>query len=430
MGRSPIRSGRAFAIVFGLVAGCAARGAPVERPDLDRLRAQSVRTKRAVSATLRTEPPAIEVGQWAAYERVVGGEHSIDRYRVVAHDGCGWWFERVRATTERWERHLFCWRPPDPAWRRAAAPVPRAAHEALQVVIVATDSWAYHVHDFQRRPSAPEREAFADLVTTLGNEPWPDGDELPRDDLLVASGPLAQALRVTTRDARGERVRWLHPEVPFGGTVKVRERGGRDEIVLIDFGEGACGCGSGVADLANTWSPAASHEPGVGAPRMHTGTFLGFGVQMGWLRDEQSIGFSQSLSLRLGLQRRRFGVLLDVGAPMLGAEPVLSSLSAGLRWMPYSSRTSLLSRPRASALYVQAALGLSSRSRQVDDHWVSSHGVLVGAAVGLGGGHAVDWLARVELLGQVHVHPGEQPGLFIGIAVVYELYGILPGRRY
>ena len=162
----------------------------------------------AAPATLEAQP--WKVGQWALYRMTTGDVVGYMRYRAVAQETCGLWFEQTIADrSTKLVIKLCLASPPDLA---------SATQASLQV-----------------NSGAPQVLNPPPKDMTLAGAGWAQQADAPREELRVPAGHFAGSVKTTMTLKGVATTVWSHPAVPLAGTVKVQAANGVT-TELVDFG--------------------------------------------------------------------------------------------------------------------------------------------------------------------------------------------------
>jgi hypothetical protein len=251
--------------------------------------------------------------------------------------------------------------------------------------------------------SAEMIAGFLDAVT-LNTYP----EDAPAEDITVIGGHFTQALRISN----GEDVRWIHPDVPFNGTIK-RQRSGVDERVLLGFGETVKR--SEVGRLERELIAAKNES--------RPSLFIGLEQDFGWLtgRTGGSSRRTSMTSITMGLRlTEQFDFLFESSFGPSDVAPALSFIVAGVRWNPFG-RAGFTRAPGAAALYVQAGVGGAELSNSTTTN--SNDGIGLDAAIGWAAIQGHDFTISYELRDHfAALGDGDGTRNYISLGMAVDLY--------
>jgi hypothetical protein len=166
---------------------------------------------RDVAAPTSLESRPWKVGQWALYRMRTGDVVGYMRYRAVAQDTCGLWFEQTIADRSTKLVIKLCLpSPPD---------LTTAAQATMQV------------NDGAAQPLNPPPKNVV-----LAGAGWSQQADAPREELTVPAGRFAGTVKTTSMLKGVATTVWSHPAVPLAGTVKAHAANGVT-TELVDFGD-------------------------------------------------------------------------------------------------------------------------------------------------------------------------------------------------
>ena len=212
----------------------------------------------AVAEVRKVPPPArlvarpIEVGQWAAYHERIGGRDAGNVLLVAVNRAeCGMQFLAVLHNDDAERRWIFC------------------VDDQQRIVKATLDGKLVVLHEHVA-------ELGALLTRVL---PPAFSGTFTREDLLVPAAYFEGAER---KD--GNTTTWLHPDVPLGAVVRVKDGAREDE--LTGYGEGG--------SPAET-SPSAPHHRR--HPRVYIEPGIGTGIRSATPGSDHVDGFSDSTGI-------------------------------------------------------------------------------------------------------------------------------------
>ncbi len=184
---------------------------PAYVSDVDQVLAPTPAPREIAAPAATIEPQAWKVGQWALYRMTTGDVVGYMRYRAVAQDACGLWFEQTIADrSTKLVIKLCLASPPD---------LGSAAQATVEV-----------------NGGAPQPLNPPPKDMTLAGAGWARQADAPREDLGVPAGRFAGAVKTTMTLKGVATTVWSHPAVPLAGTVKVKAANGVT-TELVDFGD-------------------------------------------------------------------------------------------------------------------------------------------------------------------------------------------------
>ena len=317
---------------------------------------------RFVEPPATTEGKPWKLGAWALYEQRGPGEmRGYIRIAVVAQDACGLWIAYEETS------YLDRWR-----WKICFGP------KAEPRVAIFDGFRGPQIFDL-RRGEAPPRGAGLDaIVAKLLPTHGLDGEH---EDIDVPGGHFKQAIHVADSNVAG----WVHPDVPFDGTVRRLYRDGPD-ILLDDYGE--CLCDSAVIALSRETARAMQPKP---LPF----TYFSIGVGRGHLSGHANERPSDTSSFRLDPGIRVTETVdaivhasfdyADTYSPDPSTSQSLFGILVGARWAPWRRPVmeSPWLPPGASAIYFQSDLGYTELARDTStDHTTAARGIAFGGSIG------------------------------------------------
>jgi hypothetical protein len=421
-----MKSAAGLAACSLLVAGCAQpfyvrRG---YKPDVDRVFATySSPNARVVAAPVALEGRPWKVGAWALYKR--GGTYAspdyggYDKISVVGEDTCGFWLAVESHGYYDRHRWLLCLRPKAPDGEADAA-------DLVQIAIWESNGGPPDVFEVH---ASRDREMLRPIITMLLPPHWDDSAKLAREDVDVPAGHFMQAIRTTEKTDPAspiQEVHWVHPDVPFDGTVRRRADDGRDYLLLAYGDDGGA---SVVSELASAL--ARARQP-TRSPPFYASAGFGAGWFSGHGNEQSSSGADVRTIVggRLKPKLDLIGEIAVLDAATYSPDPTASQTAfigqLGVRWAPF--RLPYLqpgpSLRGAPALYVQTDLGYTQllRSTMTEANTVA-RGFVIGAAVGWLAFQGHDWGLGVELDDHLAFYgSGEGVRNAIGLVFFWQLY--------
>jgi hypothetical protein len=378
-------------MVLITIAACVPDARDAYRADVDR-RLQAPTAGRQVAAVGPLAPHPWKVGQWATYRTPAPGYETMS---VVALEACGTWLSDDIHTYEGRKRWLICLR--TPAEGETARPV-----DLVQLVIEERDNVPTPTQDFRSRSVADiervrESPTFAAMIARLMPATWA-GDTSLRETIDVPAGRFEMAVRSGEVIQGTPITRWSHPEVPFDGTVEIRDANLRS-YALMAYGE--TGASSVIRALGNrlVHAQAAPARPYVS---------LGLGVAPAWVTGagaEHSSGgggYALRIAAPLGPSFDVVSTLeqidLDHYTPDRTMNQAIYLSTLGVRWRPFSDASSRL----LAGSFVHLDLGYAYVMRGLgNDLSDVASGFAAGAGLGVMVHQTQDIVFGFELVDQV-----------------------------
>lgn len=196
--------------MIGLVACGGKSKPPAYVSDVDQVLAARP-TPREVAPPAGLEAQPWQVGQWALYRMTTGNVVGYMRYRAVAQDTCGLWFEQTIADRSNKLVITLC------------LPSPPDLTTAAQATV--------QVNGGAAQPMNPPPKDI-----TLAGAGWAQQADAPREDVTVPAGRFAGSVKTTTTLKGVATTVWSHPAVPLAGTVKAQAANGLT-TELVAFGD-------------------------------------------------------------------------------------------------------------------------------------------------------------------------------------------------
>ncbi len=365
--------------------------------------------RKQVSSAAAMEPKPWRIGQWARFRTTNSGRTvSFEQIRVIADDrsnSCIEWIDDSEAARTTWYICLR-WEPnPTNDWQLTQARI-------NTVVRVSSDDPTPRLWDFedgQRKSTLQELlRGNTHKLAIHSRQFIPDG---MLERVEVPAGDFVESIR----NSYEAYELWSHPEVPFGGIVKLKTRTGEWERVLLAYGESAATADTTshvtVFSRARETCPA---NPGACRPAVHAFIALGWGFA-GWNETaDVETGGGPSVTLQLG-QRLSPGLhLVEELAIAYGGNELLdesrNAFLLGVRWTPFRLDRRSTSRTRASlvvtpsraadwtAFHLKATVGALDRSlfRHATDAQESKWAPAASAAIGWLPVQGADWALGLE----------------------------------
>lgn len=201
------------ALVLIALAACGGKSKPAAPPyvsDVDQVLATKP-APREVAAPAALEAQPWKVGQWALYRMTTGDVVGYMRYRAVAQDTCGMWFEQTIA--DRSSKLVI----------KLCLPSPPDLTTAAQATV--------QVNDGPAQPMTPPPKNM-----TLAGTGWTQQAGAPREDVTVPAGRFAGTVKTTMTLKGVATTVWSHPAVPLAATVKAQAANGLT-TELVGFGD-------------------------------------------------------------------------------------------------------------------------------------------------------------------------------------------------
>lgn len=350
---------------------------------LSSLAAADPATTIPVPTALVAKP--LEVGQWVSYRELTKqGEVGTVLLVVVNRADCGMQFEAVLAgtATKRW---IFC------------------VDDDHRLVKAALDGKPVVLHEHLT-------ELGALLTRVL---PPQYVGELTREDVSVPAGTFEGAQRKA-----GATTTWLHPDVPLGGVVRVKQ-GDREDVLV------AYGARGSTVDMP---------MPGDAARARRRPTFMDIGAGLAGLSgmDAGRSGTADWGVVGLGFVfSRHFDGLVSVsggdtsrsdGDPMLATKTI--DVTFGPRWWPYRETLGPHRFFDPASLFVQLTAGYS-RIDKTDSFGNEDigNGLAMSAVVGWQAQLMRDWSVAWSVFDTGAVYNGSSgPRNAVGVAATIELW--------
>jgi len=376
-----------------MVCGCVASS---QQASVDRTIATYSAISRTITARQSLKPPEWRIGQWATYKAYVNHAWTIQSLRIVAKDACGIWIETVNDNAAGEQSWLVCFRD-DPTLSGA---------DRLRTAIGDVDGKPTRYRFVHGVSAGVSTEMIAGFLDAVMLNTYPD--DAPAEDISVIGGHFTQALRIDD----GKDIRWIHPDVPFNGTIK-RQRSGADERVLLGFGETLKRGEVGRLE----WERIAAENQS--RPSLFIGLEQEFGLLTG--RTGGSSRGTSMASIAMGLRlTEQLDFLFESSFDVSDEVPALSFIVAGVRWHPFG-RAGFTRAPGAAALYVQAAVGGAELSNSTTMH--ANDGIGLDAAIGWAAIEGHDFTISYELRDHfAALGDGDGTRNYISIGVAVDLY--------
>jgi hypothetical protein len=320
-----------IALTLVMVCGCVASS---YRANVDRAIANFPTSNRTVAAPQSLTPPAWRIGQWAVYKAHVGHAWTLQSIRVVAKDDCGIWIEAATFSSTEVDSWLVCFRD-DPTLSLA---------DRLTTAIGSVHGNPTTFHFEHGASAGVSAEMIAGFLDAVALNAYPE--DAPREDVTVPGGHFMQALRIDD----GKDIRWIHPDVPFNGTI-TRQRSGVDERVLVGFGE------------TTDRSEVVHLTQALIATERRPSMFFGLGVDFGWLTGHpgESGRGTSTATASVGLPwTEQLDLLVETSLATIDTPDPLHTMNSALvslRWNPFGRARFTGGPAGLSALYVRAGVG-------------------------------------------------------------------------
>jgi hypothetical protein len=370
-------------MVLASFAACFPTARDAYKSDVDRTLLVAPTPNRQVAAVGVLTPHPWKIGQWATYRMPEDGYETIS---VAAVDTCGTWIVDDLTTYHGRVRELVCLREPNPNEPPST--------DLVRMVILQFDDRIASVIDLSVRDNAMvsklrASDGLRNLVVRMLPATW-QADTSLRETIDVPAGHFEMTIRTADTIETKPVTRWAHPDVPFDGTVWIKQADGQS-YVLMAYGE--TGAPSIMPELAApAEKAAATGRASAKARRPRFRDYVAMGATSSWftgLAGEQSTGadglevqdgiaMTSALDIVPGLAWSK----LDHYSPDPALREQTMRFTFGFHWRPFATDT-----PPAAVslenLYVLADLGYARLDRGMGSTMDEvTSGFVAGAGVG------------------------------------------------
>lgn len=344
----------------------------------------------AAPTTLDTQP--WKVGQWAIYKTVHGnGAIAFERISVIAADSCGVWIEWVQEYEPMRTKWLLCVQ-----WEPNPTNDAEVTKGRIQMGIRQIENYNPIIFDFRGRQDVDVLGRVTANIrrrwSLVSRQAIPDSE---REDVDVPAGHFNGAVR----EKVGLLEIWSHPDVPFGGVVKVQEEPIGEEVLVAYGSSGGHSDAPEVMTLLAQALPSRTIAPLFWSFGFGRGHLTGHGVAAG----SDGVAFAFETGIRV---TRRVDLVADVASADVpySPDPLMTLTSmlvlVGARWSPFRAPPTVERRLYdVTSLHVQTGVGYSDLQRTSTE--TVARGVAASAILGWLPIQGRDWSLGVEVADRV-----------------------------